>query len=254
MVSGATAGIGWMTAKLLLLEGAEVMINGRSQQKVIQAVNRLKQAVPQAKVSGCAADLSNPAAIVQLCASIGSLDILVNNVGIYHAKSFSETSDEDWREQLELNLMSGVRLSRYFLPKMLAQNWGRILFISSECAILVPKDLIAYGVTKAAILALSRGLAQTTKGSAVTVNALLPGSTHTAGAHRFLTERAAQTRTRVKQVEANFFTQERPTSLIQRFATEEEVAQTITYYASPLSAATNGAAIRIDGGSTAGII
>lgn len=252
-ISGSTSGIGFATAKNLLLEGATVLINGRTEASVEQAKNRLLQIVPTGKVDGIVADFSMPDHIYSLLETLPHIDILINNVGIYHAISFFDTTDEKWQEQFDVNVMSGVRLSRHFLPKMLEKNWGRILFISSECATLVPEDLIAYSMTKTALLAISRGLAQLTKGSNVTVNAVLPGSTLTEGAEQFLQGLAHQQNKSVKQVEKDFFIQDRSSSLLQRFAKVEEVADTIIYLASPRSSATNGASIKVDGGSMGGL-
>ncbi|MEL6867757.1 MAG: SDR family NAD(P)-dependent oxidoreductase [Bacteroidota bacterium] len=254
LISGSTAGIGWATAKALLQEGAEVWINGRSEESVQRAVGRLREILPKAKVQGIAADFANVQSVTQLLEQLPSVDILINNVGIYRSQSFYTTSDEDWYAQFEVNVMSGVRLSRHYLPKMLERNWGRIVFISSECATLVPEDLIAYSTTKTALLGISRGLAQLTKGTAVTVNTVVPGSTLSEGAEQFLAAAAAKEQKSKEEVEAEFFTQVRTSSLLQRFAKVEEVAHTIAYLVSPLAAATNGTAIKVDGGSMGGIL
>jgi len=253
-ISGSTAGIGFGVARMLLAEGVEVIINGRTMEGVESAMERLKKENPEAKVTGLAADFSDKKSVSHLIAQLPEVDILINNVGIYIGKTFEETTDEDWYRQIEVNLMSGIRLSKHFLPRMIRKNWGRILFVSSECATLVPEELFAYSVTKTALLAVSRGLAQKTKGSAVTVNVVLPGSTLTEGARKFLADQAIQEQKTVSEVEADFFSDVRTSSLLQRFASVEEVAGTITYLVSPLSSATNGAAIRIDGGSTGGIL
>ena len=181
------------------------------------------------------------------------IDVLINNVGIYASKSFYETTDEDWYKQFEVNVMSGVRLSRQVLPGMIEKNWGRIIFISSECATLVPEDLIAYSMTKTALLSISRGLAQLTKGTGVTVNTILPGSTLSEGAEQFLADVAQKENKTKDEVEKDFFTNVRTSSLLQRFASVEEVGNTIAYLASPLSSATNGASIKVDGGSMGGL-
>ncbi len=253
-ISGSTAGIGFATAKALLEEGVKVIINGRTEASVNTAIERLKSAIPTANVSGIVADFSNMEHLQNIYNQLPSVDILINNVGIYASKSFFDTTDEDWQRQIEVNIMSGVRLSRHYLPKMLKQNWGRIIFISSECASLVPEDLIAYSTTKAAMLAVSRGLAQLTKSTGVTVNTIIPGSTLTEGAEQFLANLAAQENKTPAQAEADFFSEVRTSSLLQRFATVEEVANTITYFVSPLASATNGAAIKVDGGSMGGIL
>ncbi|MEL6847294.1 MAG: SDR family oxidoreductase, partial [Bacteroidota bacterium] len=217
------------------------------------AISKLKAALPQADIHGIAADASQAADLQRLTEQLPEIDILVNNVGIYTSQPFFETADEDWQRQFEVNVMSGVRLSRHYLPKMLKANWGRILFISSECATLVPADLIAYSMTKAALLAVSRGLAQLTGGSEVTVNTIIPGSTFTEGAEQFLKGVAKQEGKSVAEVETAFFQEVRTSSLLQRFAKVEEVAHTIAYFASPLSSATNGASIKVDGGSMGGL-
>lgn len=253
-ISGSTSGIGFATARILLKEGAEVIINGRTSEGVKKALRKLEKQVPGASINGIPADFNDPKAIRSLLQKLPQIDILINNVGIYKSGSFIDSNDEEWYHQFEVNIMSGVRLSRYCLPKMLANNWGRILFISSECAFLVPGDLIAYSMTKAAMLSISRGLAQLTKGTNVTVNSVIPGSTLSEGAEHFLDNLAQEEKKTKEEVERDFFTNVRTSSLLQRFATVEEVANTITYLASPISSATNGSAIKIDGGSTGGII
>ena len=194
-ITGSTAGIGYAIARGLAREGAHVLLNGRTEESVRSAVSELKATFPEAQISGFAADFGDSVQVKQLIdqliATLPEIDILVNNVGIYAAKTYQETSDADWQSMLEVNLMSGVRLSRALLPGMKQRNWGRILFVSSECASLVPADLIAYSCTKAAMQALSRGLAQTTTGSGVTVNRIFPGSTLTEGAEKFLNDQAA---------------------------------------------------------------
>jgi len=253
-ITGSTAGIGFAVAKSLLQEGAKVIINGRKQAGIDDAIERLKNAVPDADVNGITADFSDVATVDALLTQLPHIDILVNNVGTYASQSFYETTDAEWTRQFEVNVLSGVRLSRHFLPKMIAANWGRIIFISSECATLVPADLVAYSMTKAAILAVSRGLAQLTKGTNVTVNTAIPGSTLTEGAAQFLDDLATKENKSRDEVATAFFSDVRTSSLLQRFASVEEVAHTITYLASPLAGATNGAAIKIDGGSMGGIL
>lgn len=253
-ISGSTAGIGFATARSLLQEGVRVIINGRSTEGVQTVLAKLRQEFEAAQIDGIAADLGKPEEVEKLFAELPAVDILINNVGIYTATSFFDMKDEDWYRQFDVNVMSAVRLSRHYLPGMLDRNDGRILFISSECATLVPADLIAYSMTKTALLAISRGLAQLTKGTAVTVNTVAPGSTLSEGAEQFLADAAAKEGKTVKAVEAAFFAEVRTSSLLQRFATVDEVASTITYLSSPLAAATNGATIKVDGGSMGGII
>ncbi len=253
-ISGSTAGIGFATARSLLREGAKVIINGRSAEGVRTALAKLQQEFEAAHIEGIAADLGKPEEVQRLFTELPAVDILINNVGIYTATSFFDMKDEDWYRQFDVNVMSAVRLSRHYLPGMLERNWGRILFISSECATLVPADLIAYSMTKTALLAISRGLAQLTKGTAVTVNTVAPGSTLSEGAEQFLADAAAKEGKTVEAVEAAFFAEVRTSSLLQRFATVDEVASTITYLSSPLAAATNGSTIKVDGGSMGGII
>jgi len=254
-ITGSTSGIGFATAKLFLKEGANVIINGRYQHSVDNAVKMLVTQFPYGNIYGVSTDFAKEREVdVLIMNELPDIDILINNVGIYKSTAFFEMPDQEWYNQFEVNVMSGVRLSRHFLPKMLDKNWGRIIFISSECATLVPDDLIAYSMTKAAMLAISRGLAQMTKGTAVTVNTIVPGSTLSEGAEQFLTDVAQKESKTKEQVETEFFTNVRTSSLLQRFASVEEVANTIVYISSPLAAATNGAAIKVDGGSMGGII
>lgn len=254
LVTGSTSGIGFAIAGLLLSEGARVIINGRTEESVNSALVKLEKEYPAANVEGVASDFSDKDAASVFTKKIDSVDILVNNVGIFTAQSFADTKDADWYRLFEVNVMSGVRLSQAYLPKMMQQGWGRIIFISSECAQLVPQDLIAYSVTKAAVLSISRGLAQTTRGTKVTVNAVMPGSTLSDGAKRLLKEQAARDNRTQAEVEQDFFRNERPASLLGRFAFPNEIAQAVVYLASPLSSATNGAVIKVDGGSVSGIL
>ncbi len=253
LVTGSTSGIGFAIAKLLAKEGAHVILNGRHDETIANAIEDLKKEVPSAKLSGIRADFSDPNSVKDLIAKLDRIDILINNVGIFTSQSFTDTSDDDWYRLFEVNVMSGVRLSRALLPKMLAQGWGRIIFVSSECAQLVPEDLIAYSTTKAAMLSISRGLAQTTRGSAVTVNAVMPGSTLSEGAKRFLKDQASKENKKEEEVASAFFKDVRTTSLVERFLSPDEIANGVLYLASPLSSATNGAMIKLDGGSVPGI-
>ncbi len=247
-VSGSTAGIGYAIARRLLMEGATVIINGRSQKGVQEAVATLAAEVTGAPVSGIAADFSKAAEVEALTGKLPSIDILINNAGIFEPRAFTEIPDEDWFRFFEVNVMSGVRLSRHFMPGMLARNWGRIMFISSESAVFIPDEMIHYGMTKTAQLAVGRGLAELTKGTGVTVNSILPGPTRSKGVGEFLEDLSKSQKKTPEQVEEDFFKNLRPTSLLQRFATVEEIADTVVYYASPLASASNGASVRVEGG------
>ena len=253
-ISGSTAGIGYAIAKRFLMEGAVVTINGRSQSSVNEAVAALQQEVPGANVKGIPADFAKADEVDRLLAALPEVDILVNNAGIFEPKAFADIPDADWFRFFEVNVMSGVRLSRFYFPKMLAKKWGRIIFISSESAVFIPDEMIHYGMTKTAQLAVSRGLAELTKGTGVTVNAILPGPTKSKGVGGFLEELATAYKQTVEQVEQDFFKNMRPTSLLGRFASVEEVADTTVYYCSPLASATNGASIRVEGGLVRSIL
>jgi NAD(P)-dependent dehydrogenase (short-subunit alcohol dehydrogenase family) len=252
-ISGSTSGIGYAIAKSLASLGCKVLLNGRTQDSVDNAVAKLCQEVPGAGCSGLACDFTQSEQVDALLLALENIDVLVNNVGIYTDQDFFEASDESWNNQWQVNVMSGMRLSKALLPSMLEKNYGRILFISSECAVLTPSNLLAYSVTKTALLGLSKGLSGLTKGSKVTVNSLLPGSTLTEGAENFLEAVAAKTNLSVEQVEKEFFVTDRPNSLIQRFETVEEIAATATFLCSPSASAINGAALRVDGGSIGGL-
>jgi NAD(P)-dependent dehydrogenase (short-subunit alcohol dehydrogenase family) len=248
LVTGSTAGIGHAIAKGLAGSGADVVVNGRSQAKVDAAVAGLAKAAPGGKVRGIAADVSTAAGCKALVAALPEVDILINNAGIFEPKPFFEIPDEDWSRFFEINVMSGVRLSRAYLPGMLKRNWGRIVFISSESGLNIPKEMIHYGTTKTAQLAISRGLAEMTQGTAVTVNSVLPGPTMSEGVETFVKDLAKQNGQSVDEAATKFVKQFRPTSLLQRFATVDEIANMVVYVASPLSSATNGAALRAEGG------
>lgn len=248
LVTGSTLGIGYATAKTLLAEGATVYINGRTQERVDQTVERLKNETGSGNVSGVVADFSKPDEINALLDQIPSVDILVNNVGIFEPKEFTQITDEEWFRFYEINVLSGVRLARRYFPEMLKNNWGRIIFISSESAIHIPEEMIHYGMTKTAQLAVSRGLAELTKGTGVTVNSVLPGPTKSEGVADFLKELGKANNKTESETEADFFDTARPTSLIRRFADVQEIANLIAYVASPLSSATNGAALKAEGG------
>jgi NAD(P)-dependent dehydrogenase (short-subunit alcohol dehydrogenase family) len=247
-ISGSTAGIGYAIAQRFLMEGAQVIINGRKQEDVDQAVDELKKAVPGCKTSGIFADFLKVEEVNNLIEKLPDVDILVNNIGIFKPKAFKDIPDEDWFRFFEVNVMSGVRLSRHILPKMLERNEGRVLFISSESAVFIPDEMIHYGMTKTAMLAVSRGMAQLTKGTNVTVNTILPGPTKSRGVSGFISDLSKANNKPVNEVEKDFFKNTRPTSLLQRFVSIEEIANTVVYFASPLSSATNGASIRAEGG------
>ena len=246
LVSGSTKGIGLAIATGLAREGAITIINGRTENSVQAAQDEIRQASPHAKLHGFAGDLSDAPTVEKLVREFPAVDILVNNLGIFEPKPFEQIPDEDWRRFFEVNVLSGVRLSRAYLPAMKQKNWGRIIFISSESAIQIPVEMIHYGMTKTAQLAVSRGLAETCAGTGVTVNAVLPGPTHSAGVDEFVKQISGGQP--FAEFEKEFFASVRPTSLLKRFATTEEVANLVVYVCSPLSSATNGAALRVDGG------
>lgn len=254
LVTGSTAGIGLAIATSLAAEGAEVIINGRTKDRVTAAIQTIQKAYPSAKIKGAIADFSNKHEIDQLTKDFPTVDILVNNIGIFEPRAFSDISDEEWHQMMEINLMSGVRLSRHYFPKMIHHNWGRIIFISSESGVQIPEEMIHYGVSKTAQIALANGLAKLTKGTGVTVNSVLPGSTMSEGASNFLKDLANKEGKSLDQIESEFFKNVRPNCLLQRFATTEEVANMVTYLCSPLASATNGSAIRVDGGTVPTIL
>jgi NAD(P)-dependent dehydrogenase (short-subunit alcohol dehydrogenase family) len=248
LVTGSTSGIGHAIAKGLAAAGASVAVNGRSQAKVDAAVVALAKAVPGSKLRGIAADVSTAAGCNALVAALPDVDILINNAGIFEPKGFFDIPDEDWTRFFEVNVMSGVRLSRAHLKGMLKRNWGRVVFISSESALNIPKEMIHYGLTKTAQLALSRGLAEMTRGTAVTVNSVLPGPTMSEGVETFVKDLAKQNGQSVEEAASQFVKQFRPTSLLQRFASVEEIANMVVYVSSKEASATNGAALRAEGG------
>ncbi|MBC1224452.1 SDR family oxidoreductase [Nostoc sp. UCD121] len=254
LVSGSTAGIGLATALALAQEGASVIVNGRSEERVAQAIAKIQQSTPEAKVSGVVADTSTASGVEEIFQKVPHVDILINNVGIYEPKTFFDITDEDWLNIFQVNVLSGVRLSRQYLQKQLEQNWGRIIFISSESAIQIPVEMIHYGTTKTAQLAIARGLAEMTVGTGVTVNSVLPGPTRSEGVEGFITNLAQERGISPDEVEAEFFQNVRPSSLIKRFATPEEVAAIVIYLSSPVASATNGAALRVDGGVIRAIV
>jgi NAD(P)-dependent dehydrogenase (short-subunit alcohol dehydrogenase family) len=248
LITGSTAGIGYAIAKALANEGVSVVINGRTNERVQTAIDSLKKETGSINIKGIAADFADKAQIDELIVQLPEVDILVNNVGIFEPKAFRDIPDENWFKFYEVNVMSGIRLSRAYFDKMIAKNWGRILFISSESAIQLPEEMIHYGMTKTAQIAVARGLAELTKGTNVTVNSVLPGPTFSEGAGSFIKQMAAQSGKTVEEMEKEFFKTARPTSILQRFADPDEIASTVAYLASALSIATNGALVRADGG------
>ncbi len=246
LVTGSTAGIGFAIAQALANEGASVIVNGRTKQRVDAALDKLKGT--RAKAEGLAADLGTAAGAQEAVKRFPEVEILVNNLGIFEAKPFEEIPDQDWMRFFEVNVLSGVRLSRHYLPGMRRRNWGRIVFISSESAVQIPAEMIHYGMTKTAQVAIARGLAETTAGTNITVNTVLPGPTASEGVNDFVEQLATNQKTDVKTIEKEFFTNLRPSSLLKRFATADEVAALVAFVCSPLSSATNGAALRADGG------
>lgn len=248
LVTGSTAGIGFAIAKALANEGAKVYINGRTTQRVNEALERLKKETGNPEIKGIAADFSDREQVRQLIDQLPEVDILINNVGIFEPKAFSEIPDEDWFTIYEVNVLSGIRLSRAYFSKMIQKNRGRIIFISSESAIQIPEEMIHYGMTKSAQIAVARGLAELTKGTAVTVNTVLPGPTFSEGVDQFIRDMAAEKGKPIEEIEKEFFRSVRPTSLLQRFIEPDEIASMVAYLSSDLSIATNGAAIRADGG------
>lgn len=254
LVTGSTEGIGFAAASIFAEEGAEVTINGRSRDRVDEAVRRIQKAHQGARVKGIAADLGAREGLDIVASSLPAVDILVNNLGIYEVRAFTEITDEDWLRLFEVNVLSGVRLSRFYLPKMLKNNWGRIVFVSSESGLQIPVEMIHYGVTKTAQIAVARGLAEMTAGTGVTVNSILPGPTRSEGVERFVRDLAKSQGVETEQVEREFFRSARPTSILKRFTTPREVAAMIVYVCSPLASATNGAALRVDGGVVRSIV
>jgi NAD(P)-dependent dehydrogenase (short-subunit alcohol dehydrogenase family) len=243
LVTGSTKGIGFGIARALAAEGASVILNGRSQSSVDRAVRQIGSGA-----RGIVADVSTAAGCAALIAKAGHVDILVNNAGIFEPKPFADIPDADWERFYQINVMSGVRLTRALFADMLRRNWGRVVFVSSESGVQIPEEMIHYGMTKAAEIALVNGLARLTRGTAVTVNAVLPGPTASEGVTEFVGALAANAKQTSGEFEQEFFRSVRPTSLLQRFATVEEIAKMVTFLCSPLASATNGAAVRVDGG------
>ena len=254
LVTGSTRGIGLATAKELAGMGAEVIVNGRTQGAVDKAMAEIEKTAAGADLHGVAGDISNAEGCATVTSAFPQVDILVNNTGVYGPKPFFEIEDEDWQSIFDINVMSGVRLTRHYLKGMLAEresggeDWGRVIFVSSEASTVVPKEMVHYGFSKGAQQIIARGAAETTKGTNITVNSVLPGPTWVEATPASLAERARLLDTTVEDAMARAFTERRPTSLIQRYATAEEVANLICYLCSKAASATNGAALRVDGG------
>ena len=248
VVSGSTAGIGLAIATALAAEGAKVVVNGRTQARVDAALKSIQQRVAGAELRGVAADLGTAAGVESFLHQVSAADVLVNNLGIFDVKPFQEISDAEWLRFFEVNVLSGVRLARAYLPGMLKKNWGRVIFISSESAQHIPAEMIHYGMTKTAQVAIARGIAESVAGTGVTVNSILAGPTASEGASKFVENMAKQQNVSTAEVERQFFTSARPTSLLKRFETPEEIATVVAFVASTQSIAINGAAVRAEGG------
>jgi len=248
LITGSTAGIGYAIARGLAAEGASVVITGRGQAGVDDALKRLKEAVPEAKAVGIAEDCATAAGAQAVFAKLPAVDILVNNLGIYERKPAFEIDDAEWQRFFEVNVMSGVRFTRHYAPGMAQRGWGRVLFVSSESALNIPREMLHYGMTKTAQLSISRGFAMELAGTGVTVNALLPGPTHTETTDKMRAERAKAAGKTVAELETEFIRDFRPTSLVRRFTSADEVAAMGVYLCSEAASATSGAAVRVDGG------
>jgi len=254
LVTGSTAGIGFATARSLAAEGAHVYVNGRTQERVDAAVATIRSQAATVKVDGIVGDFSSAAGAEAVIAKLPVVDVLVNNVGIFEPKPFTEIPDADWYRFFEINVMSGVRLARHYLAGMLKKNWGRIIFISSESAVQIPPEMVHYGMTKTAQVAVARGIAESVAGTGVTVNSVLPGPTESEGVGAFVEAIAKRQNKSKQEIEKEFFEHVRPSSLLKRFSTVDEVAAMVTYVASELSSDTNGAALRVDGGVVKAIL
>ncbi|MEY2491808.1 MAG: hypothetical protein QOH31_3287 [Verrucomicrobiota bacterium] len=248
LVTGSTAGIGLAIASCLVREGAEVIVNGRTDQRVSTAIARIKREFSAANVRGIAADVGSAEGCNKMVRQLPRVEILVNNAGIFEPKPFEQISDADWEKFFAVNVMSGVRLSRAYFPEMKKRNWGRVVFISSESALQIPAEMIHYGTTKTAQLAVARGMAETCAGTEVTVNCVLPGPTASEGVKEFVGRLAKETKQTPDQFEKEFFKSARPTSILQRFIQPDEIANVVAFVCSPLASAINGAAVRADGG------
>jgi NAD(P)-dependent dehydrogenase (short-subunit alcohol dehydrogenase family) len=248
VVSGSTAGIGFATAAALAAEGAQVFINGRTEARVNSAMEQIAKSVAAAQLRGVAADLGTAAGVEAFLKKVPEADILVNNLGIFEPKPFLEIPDSDWLRFFEVNVLSGVRLSRHFLPGMLKKKWGRIIFISSESAQHIPAEMVHYGMTKTAQVAIARGIADSVAATGVTVNSILAGPTASEGVGGFVEDMAKQQGVTKAEIEKQFFSTVRPTSLLKRFETPEEVAAVVAFVASAQAVAINGSAVRAEGG------
>jgi NAD(P)-dependent dehydrogenase (short-subunit alcohol dehydrogenase family) len=254
LVTGSTAGIGFAIARGLAAEGASVIVNGRTDKRVDSAVSEIRKTHPGANVSGVSADVSNREGCAKLIQSVAEVDVLINNMGVFEPKPFEKIPDEDWLRFFEANVMSGVRLSRHYLGGMRKKNWGRIIFISSESAVQIPAEMIHYGMTKTAQVAVARGIAETVAGTGITSNSVLVGPTRSEGVETFIAQMGAKSGADAASFEKEFFKSIRPSSLLKRFSSTEEVANMIVYLSSPLASATNGAAVRADGGVVRAIL
>lgn len=254
LVTGSSAGIGWAIARELAAEGASVVVHGRGLEHLTRAVERIHALVPGAEVDAVQAELSDAAGCQALIEAAEDVDILVNNLGIFDPRPFEAIGDDEWSRFFQVNVMSGVRLARHHLPRMQQRGWGRVVFISSESGICPPAEMVHYGMTKSAQLSISRALAETCTGTGVTVNAVLPGPTRTEGALEFFGKLARESGRTLEQAERDFFAQARPTSILKRFVEPAEVAATVAFVCSPRAAATNGAALRADGGVVRSLI
>jgi len=248
VVSGSTAGIGLAIATALAAEGAKVVVNGRTEARVAAALDKIRRRVANAELRGVAADLGTANGVDAFLKQVAEADVLVNNLGIFEAKPFAEIPDADWMRLFEVNVLSGVRLTRKYLPRMLKKNWGRVIFISSESGQHIPAEMIHYGMTKTAQVAVARGLAESVAGTGVTVNSVLAGPTASEGAGNFVASMAKQQNISEAEVEKQFFETIRPTSLLKRFESTEEVASVVAFVASTQAVAINGAAVRAEGG------
>ena len=248
VVSGSTAGIGLAIAIALASEGARVIINGRTEERVSAALEKIRERVPSADLRGVAADLGSGSGVEAFLKKAPDADVLINNLGIFDLKPFLEIPDDEWLRFFEVNVLSGVRLTRKYLPAMLKKNWGRVIFISSESAQNLPTEMVHYGMTKTAQVAIARGLAQSVAGTGVTVNSILVGPTESEGAGNFLDNMAKQQKISKAEMEKLFFEKARPSSLLRRFETPEEVAAVVAFVASTQALVINGAAVRAEGG------